>query len=312
MKKIIAFLTAAVIFLLPFSAFAQGEDGQMPEQETVNASQPRLMVVSYECDTLSPDKNSEVTVKLKNNSRNKNVYNIKLSLTEESGDIRPAEIGTEYVQEIKAGKTYEWQVQLTVAKTAASGEHKLNIAAEYEDEYYSQFSSSDVLPVTVVQSVSLDHSGFVLPKKAYNGRTVSLSVTFMNTGKSVVRNCRADIEVEGLKSPGTLFVGEISAGESAAASANLTVDEKYTGVAAGEAVIHYEDEQGNEYSETIELSTEITAPPQEEGESGEDAEKYPLWWLFLIVGAAAGAGTASAVILTVRARKSRLEDEKRL
>ena len=95
MKKIIAFLTAAVIFLLPFSAFAQGDDAQMPEQETVNASQPRLMVVSYECDTLSPDKNSEVTVKLKNNSRNKNVYNIKLSLTEESGDIRPAEIGTE-------------------------------------------------------------------------------------------------------------------------------------------------------------------------------------------------------------------------
>ena len=327
MKKIFMFLFICM-FILSFAvpAFAQeiSEDGTQPaayaetafsdtEPETQNASQPRFMVTSYECGVLTPSESGEVTIRFKNYSSEKAVCNIKLSVSDESGDIRAEGTGTKYVDQIKAGGTYKWSLPVTVAKTAATGEHKLAVTAEYEDEYYTAFSSSDTLAVTVAQSVSIAYDGLSLPQKVTQGETQSLSVNFMNTGKSVIRNCTVRFEVEGLQTGGVLFAGEIPIGESKEATANFNISADMLGETSGKAVLSYEDEMGNAYSETIGLSTVIEEPPvQEEEIEQEEQVKYPLWWLFLLIGVVAGGAVGFAVPAAVRAHKQRLEDEKRL
>ena len=214
---------------------------------------------------------------------------------------------------IKAGGTYTWKLPVTVAKTAAQGEHKLSVAAEYEDEYYTAYSSADTLPVTVMQSVSLDYSGLALPQNVTQGQTASMDVSFMNTGKSAIRNCTVQFEISGLQTGGVLFIGEIPAGESLDGTANFNVSKDMLGETSGTATIRYEDELGNPYSETADLSTVIKEPPPQEAQNDSEKDtKYPLWWLFLLIGVAAGGAAGFAIPTAVHARKQRLEDEKRL
>lgn len=288
-------------------------DLDLSETQAQNASQPRLMVSEYHCGILTPDQESTVEIVFKNYSSTKAVYNIKLSAADESGDIRPAGVGTNYVDRIKAGGTYTWKLPVTVAKTATQGEHKLSVAAEYEDEYYTAYSSADTLPVTVMQSVSLDYSGLALPQNVTQGQTASMDVSFMNTGKSAIRNCTVQFEISGLQTGGVLFIGEIPAGESLDGTANFNVSKDMLGETSGTATIRYEDELGNSYSETADLSTVIKEPPPQEAQNDSEKDtKYPLWWLFLLIGVAAGGAAGFAIPTAVHARKQRLEDEKRL
>lgn len=262
MKKIFALV---LIFLLCVSAafpvYAQDEDIQetqmqnVSEEETQNASQPRLIVSSYECPVLTPSEEQTVKITFKNYSKDKAVYNIKFSAIDESGDIRADGVSTKYVDKIKAGGTYEWSLPVTVAKTAVSGEHKLSVTAEYEDEYYTPFTTSDTIAVTVAQSVGLAYDGVILPQKVTQGETASITVNFMNTGKSIIRNCCIKFDVEGLQTGGVLFAGEIPAGSNTECTANFSVSKDMLGEVSGTATISYEDELGNQYSETVDLST---------------------------------------------------------
>ncbi len=319
MKKLFALVLICFFCVsAAIPVYAQDEDIQetqmqtVSEEETQNASQPRLMVSSYDSSVLTPSEDHTVKITFKNFSKDKSVYNIKLSAIDESGDIRADGVGTKYVDKIKAGGTYEWSLPVTVAKTAVSGEHKLSVTAEYEDEYYTPFTTSDTIAVTVAQSVGLAYDGVILPQKVTQGETASITVNFMNTGKSVVRNCSIKFDVEGLQTGGVLFAGEIPAGSNTEVSANFSVSKDMLGEVSGTATISYEDELGGQYSETVDLSTVIEEPPDETKKEEEEKSKYPLWWLFLIVGIAAGGAVGFAVPTVLHSRKQRLEDEKRL
>lgn len=121
---------------------------------------------------------------------------------------------TAYVSTIKAGGTYVWRVTLKASKTAQIGEHALTVTAEYEDKSYTPYSSSDEIKINVRQSVNLEFSGLSLPQKSFQGETVTVTVTLMNTGKTDLRNCRIDFSVDGLATGGTAFAGEIPAGKA--------------------------------------------------------------------------------------------------
>lgn len=328
MKKLISSSAAALIAVIMIinccgTAFAAEKNTQQAAAEqgtaqetTQDASQPRLMVVSYklDSDSLYPDKSSKLSITYKNYSKTKQLSNIKLTAAEESGEIKISGMGTKYVEKIKAGGTYVWELQLTASKTAAIGEHKLTVSAEYEDKYYTSYTSSDTLSVNIKQSVGLDYDGIILPSKLQQEDTAALEITLMNTGKSKLRNCKIVFEVDSLESGGASFVGEIPAGESASITANLRAAGNKTGEASGKAILSYEDEFGDNYSTEIPLSTVIEEkkelPQQQENEKEEKSN--PLWWLFMISGAAAGGLVGFGIPAVIRANKQRKEDEKML
>lgn len=310
MKKFLTFIFAMIICLsFAVPAFAA------EKETTQDASNPRVMLTSYSIkdNCISPDKEKELEIVIKNYSSTKAISNIKLSLTEDSGDIKVKGTGTQYVNRIGANCTYTWNVTLIASKTAQTGEHKLVLEVEYEDKYYSSYSATDTICIDVKQTVSLDYDAVQLPAKVTQGNTETISPNLMNTGKSDIRNCKLSFDIDGLESGGVLFIGEIAAGSNASGAANLRVSNDKLGEVTGKVKISYEDEFGKKYSKTVDVSTIIEEKKEvAQTEEKEEESKNPLWWLFLIIGIAAGAGVGFGVPAIIRSSKQRKEDEMRL
>jgi uncharacterized membrane protein len=312
MKRLFAILIAVVLcFGFSITAFA----GENDEEKQADASTPRLMVTSYEVEkgSISPNKKATVKVTLKNQSSTKAVKNIKLSLSEESGEIKPDGMGTEYVKSIYAGGTYTWQFDLTATPTAQIGEHQVTVNMEYEDKDYNAYSSSDVIRINVKQTVKLDYDGAKLPVKVTQGDTISVDINLMNTGKTDLSNCKLDFDIDNLESGGTTFVGDIPAGENKTGSTNLQISSDTLGEATGTITISYDDAYGKTHSQAIDVSTTIIEKvAQTQSEAEEETTKYPLWWAFLLGGIVVGGGIGCAIPISINARKQRKEDEMRL
>lgn len=313
MKKVLTFLLAVVLSLsFCMTAYAAEEKETSEKEAAMDSSQPRLMVADYEVKDVKPNKNTKIKIKFKNYSSKKSVSNIKLSIADESGEIKPEGTGVQFVSHIKAGSTYTWETALTASPTAQIGEHKLTVTAEYEDKYYSAYSATDTLLVNVKQTVGLDYDGIVLPKKVTQDDTVTIEFNLMNTGKSKIRNARLTFDIDNIESGGTAFVGEIEAGENGTGTANLRVSKDYLGEAKGIITLRYEDEFAKEYKKEIPVSTAITEKIEVSEKEEEEQSKYPLWWVFMLVGLAVGGGAGFAVPTIINANKQRKEDELRL
>ncbi len=289
--------------------------GKTEEETKENNSSPRLMVTSYEVENgfISPDSSATLKVTIKNTNPNKAVNNIKLSLDDESGEIKPDGMGTKYVPAISAGGVYTWNVKLNAANTSAANEHKLNLSMEYEDENHSPYSASDTLLIQVRQTASLDYSSAQLPAKVIQGNVTTVTLTLMNTGKSTLYNCMFEFDVDGLNGGGSTFVGTINAGESGTGNANLRVSEEVLGKVNGTLTISYEDDYGEKYTKTVDVSTVIEEKVELTDTLNEEEEKQNnLWWLFLLIGLAVGGGLGFGIPHAINSNKQRKEDEKRL
>lgn len=321
MKRISAILLAFMLCIVAaFPAFAADDyeaptESESQTEERQNTSNPRFMVTAYDTGgNITPSGKSTLKVTIKNQSKDKKIQNIKLSASEDSGEIIINGTGTQYVQSVKAGGTYTWNLEITATKAAQAGIHKIAIASEYEDEYGTSYSASDSLPITVSQPAELDFSSAQLPASVYQGDTQTLALNLMNTGKGKISNCKIDFESDSMNSGGTVFVGDIAAGESKSANLNLRIAADKLGNATGTIKIYCENELGESVEKTAEISTSIEEKPQETNtsETEKKEKKNPLWWLFALCGAAVGGLCGWGIPTAIRARKQRKEDELRL
>lgn len=321
MKRISAILLAFLLCTIAaFPAFAADDyeaptESETQTEEKQNTSQPRFMVTAYDTGgNITPSGKSTLKVTIKNQSKDKKIQNIKLAASEDSGEIIISGTGTQYLQSVKAGGTYTWNLEITATKAAQAGIHKIAIASEYEDEYGTSYSASDSLPITVSQPAELDFSSAQLPASVYQGDTQTLALNLMNTGKGKISNCKIDFESDSMNSGGTVFIGDIAAGESKSANLNLRIAADKLGNATGTIKIYCENELGESVEKTAEISTSIEEKPQETNtsETEKKEKKNPLWWLFALCGAAAGGLCGWGIPTAIRARKQRKEDELRL
>lgn len=285
------------------------------KKTTQNASRPQLIVTSYSLDGkyVSPSKSANLSVILKNESKDKFIKNLKLTISEEKNDIK-FKRETFFVDEIKPKGTYTLNIKLTAAKTAEIGEHKLVLASTYEDKYFTSFESSDNVLINVKQKTALDYDGIILPKKLTQDDTATMEVNLMNTGKSAIRNAKISFDIDGLETGGVLFIGMIKAGESKTGSANFQVSSSKLGDVKGTATLSYEDDFGKSYSESISLSSTIIKKKAVKSDSDMDKKKskFSLWWLFLLIGLAIGGGVGAIIPISINQSKKRKEDDLRL
>lgn len=285
------------------------------EETTQNTSQPRFMVTDYSVENgyISPDGASAVSITLKNTSKVKEIRNIKLSVSDETGDLKAEKIGTKYIDKIKPAGEYTWRIRLNASKIAQIGEHAVSVVCEYEDINGTAYSSSDSIRVNVKQISDLDFSGLQLPAKVIQGETQTIEISLMNTGKSLIRNCKIDFDIDSLEIGGSVLVGEIPVGETKTASVNLRVSESKIGSVEGKATVSYEDEFSDSFDKTENLSTFIEKKViEQEPEEKKEEKKNPLWWAFALGGALAGGIIGCVVPVIVYSDKQRKEDEKRL
>ena len=315
MKKIITLLLCLIFMLTPISVFAT--DGETTEKEIViDNSMPRFMVTSYklESDSITPDSKTNLQITFKNYSSTKGLYNIKLTLSDPSGEILTTGMPTKYVKSVSAGYTYTWDVEVMAVNTATIGQHDLQVTAEYEDKNYNSYSSNDTVRVNVCQPVELSYSGAVLPKKVVQGNTQTVAVELMNTGKSTLYNCTLQCEVDKMQTGGSTFVGNIEPATSSTGNVNLRIDDNALGEVKGKIIITYEDDYGEKYEETIDVSTVIEEKVEQltTDEDDEKEKKNPQWWLFLTLGFIVGGTLGFGIPWYINDKKQRKEDDLRL
>ena len=283
-------------------------------ETTADRSAPRLMTTAYALDRdfLSPGDEAKLTVQLTNTNKSRAAANLKLTLTDESGDIEIDGMNTRFVGALGAGKTYSFEISLTAVHSAAVGRHSLTLTAEYEDGEFQSYSSSDTLYVDVRQTAELSFSGAELPARIVEGDTVTVTLELMNTGKARLSNCRADFDIPGLVGGGTAFGGDIAPGESKTVSANLRSQPDKLGATKGKITVTYEDEYGKTYTKTADVSTVIEKKVEVAAAPVEEQKKTLPWWLYGSAGLLLGGGAAFGVTYGVFAAKQRKQDELRL
>lgn len=247
-------LTSSDSLIIPVN-----QEKKKSEETTQSISQPRLMVTAYSVENgyVSPNGASVVSITFKNTSKAKEIRNIKLCVSDETGDLKAEKIGTKYIEIIKAGGEYTWKVRLNASKVAQIGEHAVSVVCEYEDKYGTAYSSSDSIIVNVKQISDLDFSGLQLPVRVVQGDTQTIEISLMNTGKSLIRNCKIDFDIDSLESGGSVLVGDIPVGQTKTVSVNLRVSESKIGSVEGKASVSYEDEFSDSFTKSANLSTVI-------------------------------------------------------
>ena len=242
MKKLFVSL---IMFILLFPLSVPALQAET-EHTTQDRSAPKLMVTDYSLDTefLTPDTVGKLTVTLTNTNPRRAIFNLKLTLTDDSDDLEPEGMPTRFVSVIYADGSYSFEAEIKTRHNAAVGRHSLTLTAEYEDNEFQSYSSFDTLYVDVRQTAELSFSGAELPAKVVAGDTVTVTLTLMNTGKAQLSNCRADFDIPGLIGGGTAFGGELSPGESKTVSANLRAKPENIGETRGSVTVTYEDEFG--------------------------------------------------------------------
>lgn len=285
------------------------------ETTTVDSSQPRLMISSCRIETgfVSPDEERNLTLIIKNTSNAKSADNIKLSLSDPSGELKPSGTGSVYIDSIPAGGTYSWVIPISASHTAKPGEHTVTLQMEYEDRYKTPFTGSDSFGIDVRQPAKLGFSGAQLPVKVTQGENANLTISFMNTGKSVISNCMFEISCDGIATGGSVLVGEIKAGETKTGTSNFRADTDFLGETSGTITISYEDEFGETYTEEVAVSTIVQKKAEvTKNESSEEKSGNKLWWLFILIGFISGGGAGFGITFAVFAARQKKRDEEML
>lgn len=302
MKKIISVFICSLLFLLPLTL--SGE-----------ALTPRLMVTDYEITEgyLTTEKPSDIKITLKNMNKHISLYNIKVTLLDDSGEIRAVDMPSDYIEKIAYGEEYIYEKKLMAVKTASVGEHTLNFTVEYEDGNGIPYTESETIYIDVKQKTELSISGALLPSKSFQDETVNMTISFMNTGKTVLYNCKAEADIKGLTPSGTAFAGTIESGTAKTAAFNFKVSSEETGRVKGKIKITYEDSFGEEYIKTFDIETVIEEKTEASDGSEENKKgNNSLWWLFILTGIVIGAAAGFGIPFLIKDKKQRKEDDLRL
>ena len=152
MKKLLCiFISIILCFSFGMTAFA-GEDDTAPS-DNQSASQPRLMVESYTLSKpdLKPNESATLEIKLKNHSAKKNINNIAITLSDEANEISTIGVNSGYIDKIAPNSTYTYTATIRATKTASEGVHKLAVSLEYEDDDYTQYTSTSQISINVTK-----------------------------------------------------------------------------------------------------------------------------------------------------------------
>lgn len=278
------------------------------------SSQPKLIIGSY---IITPDpavagESVNVSVTLKNTSKEQSVKNILISYAGETSDLMP-ENNTDnyYIEKIKAGGEETFNVTMKVRNGADPKPQKLVFNITYEDSSAAQLTSEQSVLIEIKQPIRTKYDEPTIPETLNIGDSASFSLNFYNLGKNTLYNVLVEVQGDGLTPDGTSYLGNMESGTNKQADIYASVDgiDGKEGECSGKYIVSYEDEYGEKYSEEIPFTTYISAPvyeeqPTEDMPVEEESQGVP-FWVWIIVA----AGAAVAVVVIVKKVKSKKANE---
>lgn len=287
--------------------------GQKGKEESSSGSDgvksPQLMVenYSYGGSYVEAGKNFTLSLTMVNTSREKALRNIKISLTSEEGTFIPYNTSNSfYIDSLAPGARTKKEITFSTKPDAKAQTIALNLDSAYEDMKGNALTAKDIISIPVMQVTKLDIDDAAIPPEAYVGQPASVSFSFYNTGKNVLRNLKitgeGNFDTQGNVS---YFVGNMEPGKND--SYDLLLIPREPGEVSGTVTFTYEDVQGE--IRTVEKTFSLSAlePPPMEDEMMEEIPAPKNYKPYYIGGAA--AVLILGIFIWRRRRKKKKEQE---
>lgn len=214
-----------------------------------------------------------------------------------------------YVGSLGAGEMCGISFDYQIGIDAPEGQYDLELTLDYADAKGNVYSGSGRAKLSVRQPASVQFDPVVIQPKLEVGDVTEVQIQAMNMGRSKVYNVRAVLDADGLTPQGTIFIGDMEPGTVMTGSTQITAGglsgNSTYGVTEGTITFCYEDEAGNELTETQTFTTEITSPFTQNPE--EEKDEPGQWWIIMAV--IAGLLCILTGILAVRRWKGTRRDE---
>lgn len=244
---------------------------------------PRLIITGYDVTSgeIKAGCQFEITIHLKNESTKTALSNILLKVSSEGNEFVTASGSSSiYIEKIGSEETMDVSISLKARNDLEQKPYLLNVTGEYEDRYSMVYTMNENLSLSVIQT-----SKFILTEKSispdtiYVGEKTNITFAISNVGKVTLYN--VNVKIEGDTIIGTdAYIGNILPGESSYFDSMVKAVKESGKEGSINAVITYEDVDGNIKSatESLELMVEKEVPEKsdEEKKTVVAAQKPPV------------------------------------
>lgn len=272
---------------------------QTQDDQSEQVSQPRLMINenSLQGKSLAAGESTEWNLSLLNCSSRYAIENVKVSLSSDSKEISFEKMAW-YFEKVAPRSSLDLSQTLTVVKKAAVEPVQIQFQIEYEDSKGNAYTATETVSLSIFQIQQAKLASLSFPEKVNASDTQIMTFEVQNTGLAVIYNAKVILEGKGLFAQGELFLGNVEGGTSMPGELKVfagTLDmdahgntiegggEKY-GDTVGTVIFSYENEQGEQIEQTMEIHTCIQEPKTVELKIEKKQPQTNQWWITIVVG----------------------------
>ncbi|MDR1571362.1 MAG: hypothetical protein LBS32_02445 [Clostridiales Family XIII bacterium] len=233
---------------------------------------PQLIVDNYSFgkESVMAGESFSLAIELYNTSP-REILNIKVSLSAESGAFVPVGSSNSFfIERMAAKERVSRSMTMAAGPDAEQRTTALNATMTYEDEDGNAFQATDVISIPVMQETSLTIDDIIAPPELYPGMQSGIDVRFYNTGKTQLRNLRVTAEGDFDASESTsYYAGNMASGANDRYSFSFIP--RAEGSLNGKLVFTYDDPSGEEQAVEKEFSFQVM-PPMDFGDEAAPDE----------------------------------------
>lgn len=254
-------------------------------EEPNTASAPPVHIESYSLtvdgqpvNQLFAGDEAVLSMTIRNNDQNVNARKVRIGASIDTKVLlfTMGETDTKYVDVIESGKSADISYKITVANEAAEGPTNFSVTLNYENWEVTQASASQTLPLSVKQPVRVEvGEPTIYDSDAKPEEPIAMSLNIVNKGRSKIYNVSIDVEGKGLSMYEDYYGGDVL--PAAKLNPDILVSSTTAGKCSGNLLVHYEDSEGEAYTETVPVSFTVAEQPVvQQPEQNNQIESEPI------------------------------------
>lgn len=313
-KSYNAKISAAIKNLTPKPAPTEPEKPDLP----TDAAKPYVIIKSYSYGggDLVAGETRNVTMTFYNTSKDITVENMMVTMNLPADTmVLTSSSNTFYVERLEPEKSITKTVNVTVKPTAPAQSESMTINFTYDyidNDVRKNASTEESISMPILQVDRFTVTGVELEPQIFVNQEGSLSVAYVNKGRSEVYNISAKLSCPALKNDGEeQYIGNLASGNTS--SADFYITALAEGEVTGEVIITYEDTNMNEQAVKVPFSTtainieeqafnpDMMNPDMDPGME-DPSGGFPWYWIVLGV-----AVIAAGVVIFLKKRSAKKE-----
>ena len=280
---------------------------------------PNIIVTkfNYGGESVAAGSSFNFSFKFKNTSSELAIDNVVVTVDGGENLLLNGSSNSFFFDKIKAGNSKTVTVPMKALKTLTVNSQTVSVSFKYEyvdQNKRTQATSEAKLSVPVYQPDKFEISKPVLPDYIAEGDDVSITLNYVNKGKTQISNVEASLEGDVTSSLSTTTVGNLDPGK------NGTIVLSATAVSAGDTEfdvkVTYEDSNGDSKERIFPVTMTVQAaepyvPDDNIDDGGNTGETSGFnWWI--LVAAAVVIAVVVTIILKKRKKAKAAKQEQAL